>query len=334
MPTKRAKKKSAKKRTAPRKKTSPKSSRHWLSKICLRLAVVCLLLGGLYYFGSFETRASMERVAMATLNPVRTHPNTPSPFSNLLNQAYDLIPSSEGLVVEGGELGRNEDSHLIAGMPHGRFAIRPLRQPSYINLFNERSQQAACIALRLNGSANQKAKSDDKILPDARIPRLDTRSMTLGQWTPHPIAPAKALIRQEGERGASDAQLATNYAPMPDDFANGPWQRALSELTDRYPKRFDEVWIYLGPAYRSESSKLASGIAIPDAFYAIAFDLTQEGGLRALALLIPTEARSENLNDYITSIAQIEKLTGLQFLPELDFSLRDTLGNYRSPSIW
>ena len=108
----------------------------------------------------------------------------------------------------------------------------------------------------------------------------------------------------------------------------------MHEFTQRYPKRFDEVWVYLGPVYLTESSKLGSDICLPDAFYVIALDLTDEGGLRALALLIPTDAESKNLNDYLSSIAQIEKLTGLQFLPELDLSIRDTIGNYVSPVVW
>jgi endonuclease G len=117
-------------------------------------------------------------------------------------------------------------------------------------------------------------------------------------------------------------------------YAEGVWKKAMRELTERYPKRFGEVWLYLGPVYGSESSKPGSGIALPEAFYAIVFDLTDKGGLRALALLIPADAQSKNLNDYLSSITEIEKLTGLQFLPELDFSIRDTIGNYVSPSVW
>ena len=158
--------------------------------------------------------------------------------------------------------------------------------------------------------------------------------MTFGKWLPQPIAPAKALIGQHGKRGAIDAQLATNYVPMTETYAYGVWRKVMHEFTQRYPKRFGEVWVYLGPAYLPESSKFGSGISLPDAFYIIALDLTDEGGLRALALLIPTDAESKNLNDYLSSIAQIEKLTGLQFLPELDFSIRDTIGNYVSPVVW
>jgi len=334
MATKRAKKKTAKKR-APRRKAPTKAKKsHWLRKLVIALALAVLLLGGIYTFGSFETRAKIERIALSALNSPRTHGATPAPIAAIFDVFYDAIPSSEGMVVEGGELGRNEDSPFLAGMPHSRQPIRPLMQPSYINLFAEGSLQAACIALRFDDAPRQKATADKTLQVDARMPKLTAQAMTLGKWQPHSIAPAKALIGQHGPRGASDAQLATNYAPMTDAFATGVWRKTMRELTLRYPKRFGEVWIYLGPVYRPDSAKLASGIAIPDAFYALALDLTDEGGLRALTLLIPTNAESKNLNDYLTSIAQIEKLTGLQFLPDLDFSIRDTLGNYVSPSVW
>jgi endonuclease G len=155
--------------------------------------------------------------------------------------------------------------------------------------------------------------------------------MTLGEWLPQPIAPAKALIGQHGDRGAIDAKLATNYAPMTEAYADGVWKKVMHEFTQRYPKRFGEVWVYLGPVYLPESSNYGSAISPPDAFYIIAFDITDEGGLRALTLLIPTDAENKNLNDYLSSIAEIEKLTGLQFLPELDFSIRETLGEYSQP---
>ena len=101
-----------------------------------------LFFGGRYYFGSFETRIKMERIALAALNSPRTHGTTPAPVARLLDFGYDWIPSSEGMVVEGGELGRNEDARFLAGVPHSRQPVRPLPRPSYLNLFNERSLQA------------------------------------------------------------------------------------------------------------------------------------------------------------------------------------------------
>ena len=307
---------------------------HWVRKLFVRLSIAILAIGGIYYFSSFEIRARMERVALSIINTPRTHGAMPTLITPILDSLYDTIPSSGGMVVEGGELGRDQDSPFLAGIPNSRKPIRPLLQASYINLFNERSQQAACIAIRFDDSKRKKANTGESIQIDFRIPRLSAKAMTLGEWLPQPIAPPKALIGQHGECCAIDAQLATNYAPMTETYANGVWRKVMYEFTERYPKRFGEVWVYLGPAYLTESSKLGSVISLPDAFYIIALDLTDEGGLRALALLIPTDAEGKNLNDYLASIAQIEKITGLQFLPKLDFSIRDTIGNYVSPVVW
>ena len=333
-----AKKKTKKKQSARGKARSKSRAQanhsHWLRKLLVRLSIAILAIGGIYYFSSFEIRAKMERVALSAINSSRTHAAMPALVTPIFDSLYDAIPSSGGMVVEGGELGRDQETPFLAGIPNSRKPIRPLLQTSYINLFNERNQQTACIAIRLDDTKRKKADTDGSLQIDARIPRLSAQTMTLGEWLPQPIAPAKALIGQHGDRGAIDAKLASNYAPMTEAFSDGVWKKVMHEFTQRYPDRFGEVWVYLGPTYRPESSNFGSAISLPDAFYIIAFDLTHEGGLRALALLIPTDAESKNLNDYLSSIAEIEKLTGLQFLPELDFSIRDTIGNYVSASVW
>jgi endonuclease G len=333
-----AKNKTKKKRLARGKATSKSRNRsnhsHWVRKLFIRLSIAILAIGGIYYFSSFEIRAKMERFALSAINSSRTHGAMPAIVAPIFDSLYDAIPSSGGMVVEGGELGRDLETPFIAGIPNSRMPIRPLLQPSYINLFNERSQQTACIAIRLDDTKRKKADTEGSLQIDARIPRLSAQAMTLGKWRPQPIAPAKALIGQNGERGAIDTKLATNYAPMTEAYADGVWKKVIHEFTQRYPKRFGEVWVYLGPVYLPESSNFGSAISLPDAFYIIVFDITGEGGLRALTLLIPTDAENKNLNDYLSSIAEIEKLTGLQFLPELDFSIRETIGEYISPTVW
>ena len=129
--------------------------------------------------------------------------------------------------------------------------------------------------------------------------------------------------------------MSTNYLPLPSPFIEGLWQEATRTLTQDYPKRFDEVWIYSGPIYDSSSGKLASGIRKPSAIYCIAFDLSETGGLRAIAFVLPTNAPTEiSLKDCISSIAAIEQASGLSFLPEIGFDARDLLLNWVSPQLW
>lgn len=334
---KRAKKKltSSRKRSAPRKRAKAKSAARqpFLIKALIVLLLYIGALGATYYFGSFALRTQMERVAIQSINAVRAPEWLPRPFVRLLNVGYDMIPESEGLVVEGGELGY-EESPLIAGVPLSKSPVRVLHNKSYINLFNEKERQTACIAFKISDRERQDAPIPDDFFEDPRIKQLRARDMRMGQWEPAAIAPPRALANEFGEVGANEACLVTNLVPMPAEFHSGLWQRLINEVAVTYPQRFGETWIYLGPVIRQQSSKLDSGVPIPDGFFAIAFDLTEAGGLRAIAFLMPQDATDTKLSNYITSISQIEKHTGLQFLPEVDYHAQEVLGSAVNPQLW
>ena len=76
---------------------------------------------------------------------------------------------------------------------------------------------------------------------------------------PKPLAPTK--IGQYGD-------YLTNYSPMTETYADGVWRKVMHEI---------------------EKSLGLSG-SIYSSSWTLALDLTDEGGLRALALLIPTDA--------------------------------------------
>jgi len=334
---KRAKKdpSSARKRNSPRKGAESKSAarKPILTKLRFLLVLGVVALIASYYFGSFALRAQIERAAIQAIHALRSPEWLPRPITSLLNKAYDTIPGSEGLVVDGGELGY-EETPLIAGLPRSDSPVRVLRNKSYINLFNEKDRQTTCTAFKLSGRDRQDAPIPDDFFEDPRIKQLRARDLSLGYWQPQTIAPAQALAAEFGAVGANEAGLVTNLAPMSAAFSSGLWQRLMYEITVTYPQRFGETWIYLGPVMRTQSSKLDSGLPIPDGFFAIVFDLTATGGLRAIAFLLPQYATDTRLHNYITSIAQIETLTGLRFLPEVDYHAQEVLVEAISPQLW
>jgi endonuclease G len=324
----------ARKRSTPREKKA--AGNPWKKRLlhfCGLLLLVVTAISATYYFGSFGLRSKIERTAIKSIHLIRSPEIMPRPITRLLNVAYDAIPESRGLVVEGGELGHDE-SALIAGLPRCKEPILVLHNTSSINLFSERERQARCIALVFDTQEQQKAKIPGSFFEDPRVKQLRASDMLSGQWKPHTIAPSKALARQFGLVGANEACLVTNLAPMTEAFANGLWARLMEELTESYPRRFGQVWVYLGPVMHKKSSKLSTGIPIPDGFFAIAFDLTDTGGLRAIAFLVPQDGTDKKLGHYISSIARIEELTGLKFLPDVDFNAREVLGASVSPQLW
>ena len=325
----------AKKRS---KKTPAKQKRGLISRLVRAFCWICVLalvaLGASYYFGSFETRTKITDAAKRALNEARMADWMPKLISSGIDQLYDTVPHSVGLVVDGGELGRTL-SPILAGLPQSRTPIRVLENKSYINLYDERTKQPRCIALRLTDADAQKATITQAMFKDPRVAGPSANELTTSGWQATRLAPAAALAKEFGSDGAGEANLSTNYLPLPSPFIEGLWQEATRTLTQDYPKRFDEVWIYSGPIYDSSSGKLASGIRKPSAIYCIAFDLSETGGLRAIAFVLPTNAPTEiSLKDCISSIAAIEQASGLSFLPEIGFDARDLLLNWVSPQLW
>lgn len=299
------------------------------------LAIVIIAIGAIYYFGSFEIRGKFDKVAMQALNTIRQPRWMPHAITGVFDRLYDTIPTSEGLIVDGGELGRGE-SPIIAGMPQTRKALRVLRNKSYINFYDETERQTVCVAFRLsNVKADKPTTSDGKLYQDPRVNSPRSSDLQLTKWVPTAFASEKALSSTYGAVGRDEAQLITNYAPMSIDFVDNIWTPLMGKITSSYPRRFDDIWIYTGPVYRKEQTKLASGIPLPDAFYIIIFDLTKTGGLRALALLIPADATQDSsYKQFLTSIGEIEKQTGLHFVPEINFDAKDVLLNGISTNLW
>ena len=336
-----AKKKTARKTNTPKRSSRDhKGNERSLLGKCLRLLCICFLialiaLSAVYYFSSFETRNQLHAAAINMINPMRHANWMPKPVAALFNTLYDHIPSSDGLIVDGGELGRG-DNPILAGIPQTRKSVRILQNTSYVNLFDEKERQSLCIIYRI-GQPTESANNtrSDQALKDPRVHNLNASDMHSNEWLPQPIALPSALSEAFGSKGHNEAMLLSNCAPLTQDFVGRVWQPLNHMVAINYPQRFGEIWIYSGPVYDTNRSKLASGLQIPNALYLIAFDITDSGGLRAIAFLVPTQGYDGRpLSDYLTSIKKIEQVTGLRFLPEIGYDAKDVLESWVSPTLW
>ena len=124
----------------------------------------------------------------------------------------------------------------------------------------------------------------------------------------------------------------SNIAPQVPSLNRGAW-RALEEKSRRWVRRYGLAYEWTGPilcdqaAGILESAELPceigkigkSGIVIPRFFYKIL--LVEDASVwKAIAFVLPNAAiRSPyHLEGFITSIDQIERRTGIQFMPQAD----------------
>ena len=247
----------------------------------------------------------MERVAVRSLDTVRHRPFLPGWARAPLNAAYDAIPGVPGVVVEGEGFARS-DGPALAGIPDTPAPVRVLRHGAAANLYDPEERQTRCILLRLDEPTDAPGSGAATYLPEAGLRFPGKADMRIGKWVPRPLLP----VRRNG------GVPAAYWVPMEQGFYSSVWQPLLGRLLREYPARFGTVWLQVGPVYRRDSSKFANGIAIPDGFFAVAYESPESGGFRAVGFLVPQHARSFDPAGFLASPARIEAATGLTLLPD------------------
>ena len=108
----------------------------------------------------------------------------------------------------------------------------------------------------------------------------------------------------------------SNITPQKHGLNAGLWRSLEEKIATSYPGRFEEVWVLAGPVFGPNPAKLKQRVAVPEAFYMIIVD-ESDGRVRTQAFLCPQEPGRAELNRYLVTIDEIERRTGLDFLPAL-----------------
>ena len=86
--------------------------------------------------------------------------------------------------------------------------------------------------------------------------------------------------------------------------------------------------------FAGDVKKLASGVDIPTAFFRIVLD-EENGQPRVLAFIAPqTVTGHEPLAQFLTSVREVERQTGLDFYSELPKEVQDQMEAVKAERLW
>ncbi|MEE9295718.1 MAG: DNA/RNA non-specific endonuclease [Phycisphaerae bacterium] len=133
-------------------------------------------------------------------------------------------------------------------------------------------------------------------------------------------------VRGYGDEAGRDSMFTTNICPQLHELNAKGWLTLEQRMTE-FARDYDRVWLYIGPIYGDDPQPFAEGrrVPAPEAFYRIAVREADDGGITAVAFVMPHEPipRDADLNEYLTSVDEIEMLTGLDFLHQLPDAMED-----------
>ena len=145
------------------------------------------------------------------------------------------------------------------------------------------------------------------------------------------MAPNAAIDRCFGKEAQFETFLMSNVCPQTAALNEKVWEH-LEAREFGYAQTEEEVWVMDGPVFGDlnggETARLASGVAVPKAFYKIMVDEQgHAGGVpRVFAVIMPQGVKgTERPEEFLTSVGEIEKETHLQFFWKLDGATRAEL---------
>jgi endonuclease G len=124
----------------------------------------------------------------------------------------------------------------------------------------------------------------------------------------------------------SESYYYSNMSPQAPYLNRGAWSK-LENQGREWSLDCNELFVVTGPILKPNLPKVQQGsfrLSIPEYYYKIFIDLYGPE-YKAIAFIMPNKKIDDPIMNYVVSIDEIEKKTGIDFFPSLDDSLEDRL---------
>ncbi len=185
----------------------------------------------------------------------------------------------------------------------------------------------------------QRYRRPDRFATDWRsLVRIDHDDYTDSGYDRGHLAPNYAISRLYGRSAQLDTFLMTNITPQKPRLNQKLWQRLEEVEVDIFARHFGTLWVVTGPIFGPETKRLPTSmwVEIPEAFYKIYVVPARTGKTpQMLAFVVPQDVKgTEPLDRFVTSVDQVEALTGLDFFHQLEDTLENALEARSDPRAW
>jgi endonuclease G, mitochondrial len=132
-------------------------------------------------------------------------------------------------------------------------------------------------------------------------------------------------------KSMSETFYLSNCSPQDRDFNAGIWND-LENMVRSWAITSGKLFVVTAGVLTQNKGKIGSnGITVPKQFYKVLYDSKKQ---KMIAFLIPNENTSKPLTYFVTTVDSLEKLTGIDFFPELSDSIESLLESSGDLSVW
>lgn len=206
------------------------------------------------------------------------------------------------------------------------------RKNTYVISYSEVHEQAEWVAYVLKASDIQERDYkrpyfviDSDILTGA----ADWRNYKKSGYNKGHLCPAGD--RRGSYKDFKETFLTSNITPQRYDFNAGIWNR-LEQKVRYWAKKQDSLYVITGGVLNDDLEVIGfENVTVPKYFYKV---LLSKNRTKMIGFLLPHKESKQPLYYYIVPVDSIEKMTGIDFFPELEDTLEKKLESSKTYDNW
>ncbi|GAA4238596.1 DNA/RNA non-specific endonuclease [Postechiella marina] len=130
--------------------------------------------------------------------------------------------------------------------------------------------------------------------------------------------------RRYSKSAHDETFLTSNISPQEHKFNSGVWNR-LEQKVRYWAGKYNGVFVVTGGVLKGSMKTIGDEeVAVPNQFYKVLID-NNTGKTKVIAFLMPHKDSKKPLYEFVVSVDEIEKLTGIDFCPQLEDKLENKL---------
>lgn len=130
-----------------------------------------------------------------------------------------------------------------------------------------------------------------------------------------------------------ESNLLTNICPQHASLNTGLWN-VIEHDCRKWAKRYGEVYIVCGPVLLNKEHETIgrNKVVVPEAFFKVILRLNPEPA--AIGFVVRNNEGKKKKDQFINTVDDVERITGIDFFPALPDSIEDKVEAYSNINDW
>lgn len=203
---------------------------------------------------------------------------------------------------------------------------------SFVFSYSEEHEQSEWVAYFLTPSDFKKGTYDRPFFiedPLVKTVSADWRNYKKSGYDKGHLCPAGD--RKSSYDSFKETFYTSNITPQKRAFNSGIWNR-LEEKTRYWAEKYNGIYVVTGGVLSDNLKTIGKEkVSVPNYFYKV---LMTKDKSKMIAFLIPHEDSKLPLYEYVVTVNEVEKITGIDFFPRLADTIEDALESKNDYKIW